>query len=361
MYRRPCIIGCCAALLLEVGCGSERDAAQPRPVHPVTMQGRRFAAGGETYVPTTNFLTAGVPRQNLTHIYLSHEIGDGDRARMRQVLRREGYNAIFIFTLNDGDHGSHTTPYQRGPIGGAFDEARLARWRSELERLLGEGLRPVLWLFADDSPAVHRADAAELRRYIREMVARFDDLPVMWVLGLEVDEYWSRERSDALGSYLAERSRHPVGVHQTAGRTDYMTAPWVEFGAYQSARKSERGDGGVDWAFLYQDFLRAREGVGDRPLIAAEYDWQIGGREAQARGLALGFAGAAGLGNGAPRGLDVFLAALPAGLLPDRSGATLWLRGEQLSATADLETLGFACEGCTSIAGAAPEPTETGP
>jgi hypothetical protein len=67
---------------------------------------------------------------------------------------------------------------------------------------------------ADNSSVIASGSTVELKRYIEKMVQSFDDLPVMWVLGLEVDEYWSKAQADDLGTYLQFIANNPVGIHQ---------------------------------------------------------------------------------------------------------------------------------------------------
>jgi hypothetical protein len=309
-------------------------------MQPVTIEGSRFYTGGRPYFPTTHFLATSQLLGHSTLRYLARQVSDTDRAQMRAVIAQGGYNTVYLYVLtqNDANRGL-VTPYEDEErfIGGAFDEAKLAWWRSELERLIGMGLRPVIFLAGDDSPKVASAPLPELKRHVGKMIEAFDDLPVMWVLGLEADEYWTAAETQELGTYLHALACNPVGIHLLPKSTAYMGQSWVEFGMYQYATSG-------DWQAIYADTLAKRQAVGNKPLIAAEYV-PPGGADAAQMGLAAAFAGAAGLGTGAPGRLDAFMAALPGGMTYARSGDILTMSGGGVRARADMGTLQFTKTG----------------
>jgi len=216
-------------------------------------------------------------------------------------------------------------------------------------------LRPIIWLFADDSFAIRDASTTELKRYISKMVASFDDLPVMWVLALEANEYFSKSKTDELGSHLASLASNPVGVHQTGGRTDYMVSSWVEFGVYQYGFNKT-------WQTIYSDTVTKKATIGGKPFFAGEYSRaseSTNNVRSKQQGLAAAFAGAAGSGNGAPGGLDEFMAQLPDNMSPSRNGDILTLVGgvPLVTATANMNTLEMTLNGSTPIPTSTPSPT----
>ena len=324
------------SLIAIICLGLEADPAAG--LEPVTIRGSRFYSGSVPYFPSANFLSSGTPAFKLrTHTYLSLMISNETRRRMLDVAKNKGYNAMYIYTLNEGDYsGTIVSPYKSGIIGGEFDEYPVRWWRSELKRLNKHNIRPILWLFPDDSPTIHAASLSELKRYVQKMVESFDDLPIMWVLALEVDEYWSKKQADELGTYLKSHTQNPVGIHQTPRQTDYMTSSWVDYGVYQYGF-------GRSWEAIYEDTLFARMKISSKPFIAGEYDMD-GRLLADQRGLAAAFAGIAGTGNGAPGELDEFMAALPDNMFPSRSGNILRLQGSGVTAVADMNSLSFQLE-----------------
>jgi hypothetical protein len=299
---------------------------------PVTIRGRRFYSDGKPYFPSTHFLLLN---PNSSHVYFSDLLSDADRAKIAADIKSAGYNSIFLYTMNQGDYqGKFVSPYQSGIIGGLFDEAKIERWRNEITGLIEQGIRPILWLVADESGSIHRAAPAELKRYIQKMVDSFDDLPVMWVLGLEVDEYWADAQADDLGRYLKSLANNPVGIHQLKGQTSMMTSEWVDFAVYQEGFKG-------DWATIYQSAIEKQNAVGKKPLLFAEYE-HFATVPSYQKGLAAAFAGSAGVGNGAPGALDEFIANLPDDMVPSRSGNYLYLRGSGFVAVADPVNLTFS-------------------
>jgi hypothetical protein len=320
----------------------------------VTIKGNRLYAGGTPYFLSTNFLTTGAPYPG-TLPYFSERLTDEDRAAMLNALKAGGYNAIFIYTLNGDDVKSRSvSPYTAdtpiGKMSGDFDDAKLNGWRTEMETMINDyGLRPVIWLFPDDSPNIAKASEAEHKRYIREMVRRFDDLPVLWVLALEADEYWKdKAYVNRLGSYLQGLARNPVGIHQLPDRVDYMQAAWVDFGMYQYG--FDQKDDPRYWEKLYAETQQRMAQLRGKPFIASEYD-DMKDKTDTAEGLRIGlataFAGAAGVGNGAPPDLDEFMAALPDRMKPSRQGTSFTLTGGGVTATAnlgDVNTLQYRSE-----------------
>jgi Protein of unknown function (DUF4038) len=253
---------------------------------------------------------------------------------MRDATKAAGHNAMFVYTINENDYdGPSFSPYVSGIIGGAFDEVKINNWRNDLITLLKDNIRPVIWLFPDDAPTIRSTGSVELKRYIQKMVRSFSDLPVMWVLALEGDEYFTQTLINDLGSYLGSLTTQPVGLHQLAGKANWMTASWVDFAAYQYGF-------GLTWEQIYSDTLSRRSLVGNKPFFAVEYELSSGTKSKQ-MGLAAAFAGAAGIGNGGPGTLDEFMQTLPGNMVSSKSGNSLFLTGSGVTATANLVDLTF--------------------
>jgi hypothetical protein len=325
---------------LDQGFGADMPGGEGHPIYPdddmkpVTIQGKRFYSDGKPYFLSTHFLMVN---PNSSHVYFSDSLSETEQAKILNDIKSGGYNSIFLYTLNQGDYGGKSvSPYQSGIIGGAFDDTKIRGWRNELINLIGQGIRPILWLVADESPAIRNTSTIELKRYIQKMVQSFDDLPVMWVLGLEVDEYWTKAQADDLGTYLQSIANNPVGIHQLRGQTGMMTSPWVEFAVYQEGFQG-------DWTTIYSSALEKQATIGNKPLLFAEYEHGIILPSFQ-KGLAAAFAGSAGVGNGAPGALDEFMSSLPDNMVPSRSGNKLYLTGSGIVAVADLINLTFSIQ-----------------
>ncbi len=280
----------------------------------VRVVGDRFVIGERVYYPTTDFLTAVAPGDDIisnnTHCFLGSD--QARRQRLTAALVGSNYNSIYVYTLNQGDYRAANrgenvvTPY--GAAGWSFDvqqlnEARVATWRAELQQLIAEhALKPFLWLAADDSPAIAGADLAHWQRYVEHMVAAFDDLPVVWVLGLEVDEYWTAEQVALRREHLQGLTANPVGVHLTISETRRVDGPYTRGFDFVMMQLASPQD---DAAYAADLRAYARR---DRPYLAAEYNVSSAGAAGSvtARSLAIGRVLAAveepplvaGLGNG---------------------------------------------------------------
>lgn len=318
-------------------------AKTAKAMAPVTIcenDPTRFCSGGEPYFLSANFLTLEEPyTKERDCTYLAPCMNTTRRSNVLNILTTSNqYNAQFIWLTIEGERSDqNVTPYKNSFFGGDFDDAKIQNWRTKIIELINNGIRPVLWLFPDDAPSIHgtRRDSGasieEKKTYIEKMVDSFDDLPVMWVLGLEVNEYWNKPYCDTLGNYLQSIANNPVGLHQTGGRVDYMTSDWVDFGMYQYGIEhnwfsSSPYRDTLSWGEIYNETIQKKAELGNKPFVAAEYDVE-GSTAAKQRGLAAAFAGAAGTGNGAPSGLDEFMQGLPNGLTSTKSGNMLSLQG----------------------------------
>jgi hypothetical protein len=271
----------------------------------VTISGNRFFVGDVEYYPKTDFLTAVSPgtdiRTYTTHCYLSQ--GPARKQTLRDALIGSGYNSIYVYTLNQGDYsagGSHpenvVTPYGTG--GWSFDtnqlnQARIDAWRAEIHSLIYDHhLKPFIWLRADDSSEINSASLAKWNTYVDHMVAAFEEYPIMWVLGLEADEYWTTTQVSDRRAYLQSQTQRPVGVHLTINETRNVNSGYktgfdfimVQFDSPQN--NSEYVSDTNQYVLL------------DRPYIAAEFNVAGTGGEptVTARSKAIGSV-IAGVGN----------------------------------------------------------------
>jgi hypothetical protein len=198
------------------------------------------------------------------------------------------------------------TPYGTG--GWSFDtnqlnQARIDAWRAEIHSLIHDHhLKPFIWLRADDSSDINSASLTKWNTYVDHMVAAFEEYPIMWVLGLEVDEYWSTTQVSDRRAYLQSQTQRPVGVHLTINETRNVNSGYktgfdfimVQFDSPQN--DSQYINDTNQYVLL------------DRPYIAAEFNVSGTGGEptVTARSKAIGsvIAGvgdpsrASGIGNG---------------------------------------------------------------
>ncbi len=261
-----------------------------------------FAIGSELYFPKTDFLTV---KDNYvyanTHCFFAYS--QAKRDEIAAALVADGYNSIYLYTLNQGDYGSHCriSPYGSGGWSfntNALNASRVASWRAAIQRLVDVyKLKPFIWLAADDSPAINTAPMWKMRQYVTHMKNAFEDMPVMWVLGLEVDEYWTSSEVTQIANHLRGLgTRHMIGVHLTRGgsanpNNSYRNS--VDFVMLQA--QTQQSD-------AFYAATAASQTNGAKPCIASEYNIHGEGRSKQVGAV---FAGAgaplpyvAGLGNG---------------------------------------------------------------
>ena len=221
----------------------------------------------------TDFLTAGCN----THVYAG--LDAPTRERCRNAIKSRNYTHFYLYPYNEGDYGGPRFDYYGSPH----------RLRPHLLELKQAGLEPVLWLVPDDAPQMMGTSVDSIRAMFERLVPVVDDLVSSYVLGLEIDEYWSAATTDALGSRLSQITVKPIAVHQTPGRWDYCRFQWCDYMILQY---------GFDIAPEVVDRMtRAATGELGKPVVAGEYEVQQ-----EARAIVLGdrgvTAGAAGFGNG---------------------------------------------------------------
>jgi hypothetical protein len=183
------------------------------PLQPVTIQRDRLYSGGSPYFFTSHFLW-DIAGQLTTLNYFADATSTAERQKIFTQITGNGWNSIDILLLNDGDANfPRVSPYTGSSIGGTFDTTKLADWRAQLEMMVDQRVRPILWLRSDDSPLIDGMSVSAFKAFIDRMVQEFDDIPVMWVLALEADEYWTLAEANDYGNHLAAAANNPVGIH----------------------------------------------------------------------------------------------------------------------------------------------------
>ena len=272
-------------LFLLLGCppvtGCNRGPVSPSSSGPVSS---RAWPSTPLEAHRTDFLTlAGVATSTL--------LLPGEPERLDSVLatlQMRGYTDIYLYVVNEGDFGGLVTfNWYEDPQG----------YREILKRVVQAGIRPVVWLAPDDAPRFHQTSAHQLPNYWRTFIPAIDDLVGSYVLGLEMNEYWTREEQIRLGNAL--NTSKPVFAHFEAGRDGSIGSFWSRIRAA---------------GLIYQYEDRTPEGIGaetegvvaklaeiGRVVVAGEY--AEGGSEANARSLGdIAMAhGAIGYGNGGTR------------------------------------------------------------
>ena len=228
----------------------------------------------------TDFLTLAGRHDMLAYPALSNR----RRADIRATVRDLGYTHVYLYVVNEGDLGL--------PVYNDYE--RPERFRSRLQELLSDGIAPVVWLAPDDAPRFHRDATATLPGIWDTFIPLVDSLVDSYVLGLEMDEYWSDSEQRQLGSHLDGLTARPIFIHYRGGRIRGSEWPWVDgiMYQYESPRTVES---------VRQETGEMIPQVGGKIFIAAEYSYGGNGdteRDSFARGTAALSAGADGVGNG---------------------------------------------------------------
>ncbi|HAI39551.1 MAG TPA: hypothetical protein DCM40_16305 [Maribacter sp.] len=157
----------------------------------------------DIYGSRASFLLHNDVRNWMSLSYLSSNVDDAWRRRVENALINQGDTHIYIYSHNENDGIGNVLPQ--------------SDWELRLDHLNSRGLRPVMWLMADDSPNLASKPLSYHKSHNSEMVSRFDDKVDGYVIGLEVDEYWSAEQVKEMVDDLKTKTNKPVGVHLSPG------------------------------------------------------------------------------------------------------------------------------------------------
>lgn len=206
--------------------------------------------------------------------YLSTNVDDVWRQRVETALIAQGDTHIYVYSQNGDDGIGNVSPQPD--------------WEVRLDHLNNRGLRPVMWLMADDSPNLASKPLSYHKSHNAEMVRRFDNKVDGYVIGLEVDEYWSAAQVREMVADLKAKTNKPVGVH---------LSPGVKPGYFDNA----------DIIYLQTGFglneaqFRARVNEAltlGKPVVVAEYHMDSSSTVAKRYGDIACEMGAVGTGNG---------------------------------------------------------------
>lgn len=141
-----------------------------------------------------------------------------------QKMLDAGCNTAHLFVANraDGEYGGYSIygPEWGWQINTAFCRLMLDR----IEDLRAAGFGIVLWLMADDSGPYAAAAKSNFPRYVSDLRTQgFFRQASTVVVGLELDEYWSRNESAALAACVRQVYDGKIGTHQTSSKYDYAS------------------------------------------------------------------------------------------------------------------------------------------
>ena len=207
--------------------------------------------------------------------YLSQNVDDAWRARMESSLLANGDTHIYLYTQNEADDVGNVSPQPD--------------WEARLDHLNSRGLKPIMWLMADDSPSLAALPLSTHKAHNAEMVRRLDSKVDGYVIGLEVDEYWTAAQTNELIQALKQHTNKPIGVHLTR-------ATPLEYVTHADVLYLQTGFGLTQAQF--REKVRAILSATSKPVIVSEYALQSDTANARALGDIACEEGAIGTGNG---------------------------------------------------------------
>ncbi len=231
-------------------------------------------ATADLYGSRASFLLHNDLRNWMSLSYLSTNVDDAWRRRVENALIAQNDTHIYLYSQNGDDGIGNVSPQPD--------------WELRLDHLNSRGLRPIMWLMADDSPDLASKPLSAHKAHNAEMVRRFDDKVDAYVIGLEVDEYWSAAQVQQMVADLKAKTNKPVGVH---------LSPGVKPSYYQ----------GADVIFLQTGFdlneaqfrARVNEALAlGKPVVVSEYHMDSSSTLAKRFGDIACEMGAIGTGNG---------------------------------------------------------------
>ena len=230
-------------------------------------------ANADLFGSSASFLQMNTHGMSLS--YLSSEVNDAWRKRMEDSLLANGDSHIYLYSQNTADDVGDISPEPN--------------WEARLNHLNNRGLRPVLWLMADDSPSLESLPLSKHKAHNAEMVRRFDDSVDGYVIGLEVDEYWTAAQPGEMILELKKHTNKPIGVHLTPSTPlAYVTHADVLYLQTGFGLTREQ----------FREKVKATLSATSKPVIVSEYHLDSASAEAKALGDIACQLGAIGTGNG---------------------------------------------------------------
>lgn len=227
----------------------------------------------DLYGSSASFLL--MDTQGMSLSYLSSNVDDAWRKRMEDSLLANGDSHIYLYSQNEADD-----------VGGVSPKPD---WEARINHLNSRGLRPVMWLMADDSPSLAALPLSKHKSHNAEIVRRFDSSVDGYVIGLEVDEYWTAAQTNEMILDLKKRTNKPIGVHLTPSTPlAYVTHADVLYLQTGFGLSQEQ----------FREKVKATLSATSKPVIVSEYHLNSASLEAKALGDIACQLGAVGTGNG---------------------------------------------------------------
>jgi hypothetical protein len=207
-------------------------------------------------------------------------LSSSERQECISRLKQRGYTHLYVNTVNCGEDRPSVYNFYKDP----------ATFKSRLQELRDNGIEPVVWMTSDQNKCFTERSLSAIKADFDRLVPVIDSVVSSYLLGLELNEYWTRAEADELGNHLQGLTSKKVAAHQTGGRWDYCKSSWCDYMILQY--------GFVLSESAIKDMTRRAIADLKKPVVAGEYN--LSGPESLSvrLGDAAIAAGASGFGNG---------------------------------------------------------------
>jgi len=211
---------------------SNAGIAGPVEVDPTNPYYFRHMTGEHDYLIGDWLLviTAGSGKVPLNHN--APTLSDADRKALLDFHRSNHLNLYSLYLQNNGDLGHVVNPFLASDFN-RFDLSRWHEWERRFDALRDEGFILEFWLSSDQSHALSDDQFMRFTDYAyARLGARREGL---WVLGLEVDEYWSDGQRSTFGNHFQSKNVYgrPLSIHFGPGTNPDRSKAWVDYVAVQ--------------------------------------------------------------------------------------------------------------------------------
>jgi len=196
-----------------------------------------------------------------------------ERTLARQQMKDKGYTHWYL-SVSSGSHNFYGNP---------------SGFRTLLEELVNDDIKPIVWLTSDTGSWKDQL-VSSINQSLTNFIPQIDSLANSYVLGIEIDEYWTLSESNQIGAHLDSLTSKPLADHQLPGKSDRCTS-WCDYLIYQYGfGKTESQIKSMTMAVI--------DSLG-KPVVAGEYNLDESNEALSIKlGNAAVSAGASGFGNG---------------------------------------------------------------
>ena len=206
---------------------------------------------------------------------LSHVFPGKDAAERKACLsenQKRKHTHFYVYPYNENDcseWGSPSFDYYQDP----------QTFRNLLLEIVDAGMGPVVWLFPDDAPNLHlNTSISEYQEILSNLIPVIDDEVSSYVLGLELDEYFSEIEIEMVGAHLDSLTDKKIGLHFSPGLTTGIENEWADYLVYQygfgNNESQMRSETQAVLDVVYMQY--------GKPLVAGEYSLFTNSPESEA-------------------------------------------------------------------------------